>query len=112
MQRGQDKKGSYFVGAGRRHYYTKGDAKSRSKARKGAGVIDNIKKTCFFPPNRLPSDAKRVFEKYRRSIISAAQVGRQPISGFADKIINNYRFVDIIKFIKSICFKIISQSIN
>ena len=54
----------------------------------GKGVIDKIKQVLFFPPNKLPGDSQRVFDKYKHMYVTGIEIAREPISSAITKFAN------------------------
>lgn len=69
--------------------------KKKPAAQSGKGIIDKIKKIAkavkyvfFFPPNRLPGNSQRVFDKYKDAVIQSITVNRAPIYSIVDRALN------------------------
>jgi len=54
----------------------------------GSKVIDKIKQTFFFPPNKLPGGSQRTFNKYKGNKIVSIQVARTPLQSAITKAAN------------------------
>ena len=52
------------------------------------GVADRVKSALFFPPNKLPGSAQKVFNQYKDEPIKTIYICRQPIQGVLKKIAN------------------------
>ena len=69
--------------------------KKTSKKQKGSGILDKlkaavsaVKSKLFFPPDRLPAGAERVFNKNRDAVIQKIMVNRTPINSMVNKALN------------------------
>ena len=59
-----------------------------------------MKEKIFFPPNRLPPSAQKVFDRYKDSPITSIQVRRDPLSSMITKVgnwISNGKFGEKMK---------------
>ena len=80
--------------AARASWHEKAKA-GKAGTQKGTGIIDTIKRgiakvkdALFFPPNKLPGDAQRVFMRIRDKAIVSFTVCREPINSMVDKALN------------------------
>lgn len=69
--------------------------KKKARVLKGTGVIDSIKRgiakvkdALFFPPNKLPGDAQKAFDRLKDATITKIMVNRAPINSGVDKALN------------------------
>ena len=55
-------------------------------------ATDKVKSWLFFPPNKLPNAAAKVFEKYAKEPIKFIQVRREPLQSMVKKFLNFVSF--------------------
>lgn len=61
---------------------------SKTKRKVGKGIIDSIKNTLFFPPNKLPGNAQKAYDRFKGATVKGIMINRTPINGMVDKFIN------------------------
>lgn len=68
---------------------------AKAKAQGGKGILStikrivrNVKRVFFFPPNRLPGDSQKVFNKYKDAVVKRITVNRVPIYSIIEKALN------------------------
>lgn len=51
-------------------------------------ATNTVKQTLFFPPNKLPNSAEKVFNRYKDKNITALEIRREPVERIVQKVIN------------------------
>ena len=54
----------------------------------GKKAIDKIKEVFFFPPNRLPGNSEKIFNKYKGDKVISIEVRREPLQSAISKVAN------------------------
>lgn len=67
-----------------------------------SNVSDKVKSWLFFPPNKLPNAAAKVFEKYAKEPIKYIQIRREPLQSMVKKFLNFVSFGALEKKLKDL----------
>jgi hypothetical protein len=67
-----------------------------------SNVSDKVKSWLFFPPDKLPNKAAKVFEKYAKSEIQDIEIRREPLQSMVKSFLNFISFGQLDKKLKEL----------